>query len=106
LSVKQPGREADHSLPSSAYVKNAWVCASIPHTSSWCGAYLSTSYVFMVWYLVKRMETFTFLPLSLPEFPNSVFEVVTFQEVKLPKKMAPIHARPSAWVQHVTNYCH
>jgi len=35
--VKRPGREADHSLPTSAEVKNVW-------------SYTSTSqYVFMVW---------------------------------------------------------
>jgi hypothetical protein len=36
--VKRPGDETDHSLPSSAEVKNAWRYASIPHTSSWRGA--------------------------------------------------------------------
>jgi hypothetical protein len=30
LGVKRPGREADHSLPSSAEVKNAWSCTSSP----------------------------------------------------------------------------
>jgi hypothetical protein len=30
LEVKRPGREADHSLPSSAEVKNAWSYTSIP----------------------------------------------------------------------------
>jgi hypothetical protein len=30
LGVKRPGREADHSPPSSAEVKNAWSCTSIP----------------------------------------------------------------------------
>jgi hypothetical protein len=41
----RPGREADHSPPSSAEVKNAW-------------SYTSTSqYVFMAWCLVKHRET-------------------------------------------------
>jgi hypothetical protein len=35
--VKRPGREADHSPPSSAEVKNAWRYTSTP----WRGAYLS-----------------------------------------------------------------
>jgi hypothetical protein len=48
--VKQPGREADHSPPPSAEVKNAWSYKSAPPisihvvvlneamaTSSWCG---------------------------------------------------------------------
>jgi hypothetical protein len=31
--VKRPGREADHSHPSNAEVKNAWHCTSTPSTS-------------------------------------------------------------------------
>jgi hypothetical protein len=38
LGVKRPGREADHSPPSSAEVKNAWNYTSTPNTSSWRGA--------------------------------------------------------------------
>jgi hypothetical protein len=30
LGIKWPGREADHSSPSSAEVKNAWSCTSTP----------------------------------------------------------------------------
>jgi hypothetical protein len=33
LGVKRPGREADHSPPASAEIKNAWVYTSAPHTS-------------------------------------------------------------------------
>jgi hypothetical protein len=40
--VNQPGHKADHSLPSSAEIKNVWTCTSIP------------PYVFMVCYLVKQ----------------------------------------------------
>jgi hypothetical protein len=32
--VKRPGREADHSLPSSVEVKNAWRYTSLVNTSS------------------------------------------------------------------------
>jgi hypothetical protein len=46
--VKRPGREADHSHPSSAEVKNAWSYTSIPQ------------YVFMAWCSVKHSENFTF----------------------------------------------
>jgi hypothetical protein len=47
--VKRPGREADHSPPSSAEVKNAW-------------SYTSTlQYVFMVWCLVTHGDNFTFI---------------------------------------------
>jgi hypothetical protein len=43
--VKRPGREADHSPPSSAEVKNAWCYTSTPNTSSWHGASLSTGII-------------------------------------------------------------
>jgi hypothetical protein len=36
--VKRPGREADHSPPSSDEVKNAWGYTSTPNISSWNGA--------------------------------------------------------------------
>jgi hypothetical protein len=38
--VKRPGREADHSLPSSPEVKNAWSYIHYPNTPSWSGAQL------------------------------------------------------------------
>jgi hypothetical protein len=31
-----------------------------PHTSSWHDVYLSTGYIFMVWYLDKHRDNFTF----------------------------------------------
>jgi hypothetical protein len=36
--VKRPGREADHSPPSSAEVKNGGAMPPLPYTSSWRGA--------------------------------------------------------------------
>jgi hypothetical protein len=42
------GREADHSTPSSAEVKNEWSYTSTP------------KYVFMAWCLVKHRDNFTF----------------------------------------------
>jgi hypothetical protein len=33
--VKRLGRETDHSLPSSAEVKNGGATSALPHTSSW-----------------------------------------------------------------------
>jgi hypothetical protein len=36
--VKRPGREADHSPPSSAEVKNGGAVPPLPYTSSWRGA--------------------------------------------------------------------
>jgi hypothetical protein len=38
LRVKRPGREADHSPPSSVEIKNACMYTSTPNTSSWHGA--------------------------------------------------------------------
>jgi hypothetical protein len=51
LGVKRPGREADHSLPSSAEVRNAWSYTYTPQ------------YAFMALCLVKHRDncTFTFL---------------------------------------------
>jgi hypothetical protein len=48
VRVKRPGREADHSPPSSAEVKNAWSYTSTPQ------------YVFVAWCLVKHRDNFTF----------------------------------------------
>jgi hypothetical protein len=47
--VKRPGREADHSPPSSAEVMNAWRYTSTP------------KYVFMAWCLVKHRDNFAFI---------------------------------------------
>jgi hypothetical protein len=35
--VKRPGREPNHSAPSSAEVKNDWALPPLPSKSSWCG---------------------------------------------------------------------
>jgi hypothetical protein len=34
--VKEPKLGAEHSVPASADVKKTWICASTPHTPSWC----------------------------------------------------------------------
>jgi hypothetical protein len=36
--VKRPGREADHSPPTSAEVKKMWIYLSTPHAPSWRSA--------------------------------------------------------------------
>jgi hypothetical protein len=56
LGVKRPGREAGHSPPSSAEVKNEWSYTSTPQ------------YVFMAWCLVKHREN---LPFYLPSTCSS-----------------------------------
>jgi hypothetical protein len=53
LGVKRPGREADHSPPSIAEVKNARSYTSTPQ------------YVFMAWCLVKHSDNFTFYLFAL-----------------------------------------
>jgi hypothetical protein len=46
--MSRPGREADHTPPSSTEVKNAWHYTSIPQ------------YVLLAWCLVKHTDNFTF----------------------------------------------
>jgi hypothetical protein len=48
MGIKRPGREAEHSSPSSAEVKNSWSYTTTPQ------------YVFMAWFLVKHRDNFTF----------------------------------------------
>jgi hypothetical protein len=38
--LKQPGRQADRSTPSSTEVENIGAKRSLPHTSSWRGVWL------------------------------------------------------------------
>jgi hypothetical protein len=53
LGVKRPGREDDHSPPSSAEVKE------------WMELYLHSQYAFMAWCSVKKKSTETTLPFTL-----------------------------------------
>jgi hypothetical protein len=58
LGVKRPGREAHHSCPSNTDVKNTW-----SHTFTFPFVFMmwfSTVYIFVVWYLVKHRDNFTF----------------------------------------------
>jgi hypothetical protein len=64
--VKRPGREANHSPPSSAEVKSVW-----PYTSN-------PPFVFMAWCLVKHRDNFTFTLPSLNGFHNHM-EVKIFR---------------------------
>jgi hypothetical protein len=71
LGVKQPGREADHSPPSSAEVKNAWSYTSTPQ------------YLFMGWCLVKHRDNFTFFYLYLTHIDDvSVHKILIQNLVK------------------------
>jgi hypothetical protein len=67
LVVKQQRREADHSPPSSATVKNAWIYTSTP------------PYIFMAGCLVKHRDKFTFTfttTATLHVLSNSSFRVI------------------------------
>jgi hypothetical protein len=54
--LKRPGREADHSLPSSVEVKNAWSYTSTPQ------------YVFMEWYLVKHKDNYPYRSVRMDQY--------------------------------------
>jgi hypothetical protein len=74
LGVKRPGREADHSPPSSAEIKNTWSFTSTPH------------YAFTTWRSVKAQGQLYIistprsskrsLPLSLPT--KILYEFIIF----------------------------
>jgi hypothetical protein len=53
LGVKRPGREADHSPPSSAEVKNTWSYTSVPQYAfmAWCSVKAQGFYLLSLWIL-------------------------------------------------------
>lgn len=75
--IKWPGRDADHSTPSSAEVKNAWSWTFTPHPPAWRGAYLRTGDNFAFYRDISVRQTPIFLPLTQiyqpprPSFPYS-----------------------------------
>jgi hypothetical protein len=60
LGVKRPEREADHSNPSSAEVKNGGVILSFRHTFSWRGAEF-----------IKHRDSITYVIISV-EYPPHI----------------------------------
>jgi hypothetical protein len=60
--VKRQGREADHSPPPSAEIKNAWSYTFTPR------------YVFMAWCLLKLRDIFTF---TFMDFYNQTFKSIS-----------------------------
>jgi hypothetical protein len=76
LGIKWPWREADHSPPSSAEVKNAWSCTSNPQ------------YVFMAWCLVKHRDNFTCITICIicNEF---LIDTTYFVQCSLHAKFSP-----------------
>jgi hypothetical protein len=64
LGIKRPGRESDHSLQSSAEVKNAWSYTSTP------------PYVFLVWDFVKHSNNLLSLSLKSPILRESQIQMI------------------------------
>jgi hypothetical protein len=81
LRLKRPGREADHSPPSSAEVKNVWSYTSTPQ------------YVFIAWCLVKHRDNFTFTCVN-------TFDSVSHHIFLLEKV-----AHDKVVVEHQRHYC-
>jgi hypothetical protein len=76
LEVKRTGREADHSPPSSAEVKNAWSYTSTPNTSSWSGDQLKKA---------QGQLHLYFLPLPCAfRSTNALYYVLQYTTVPLP----------------------
>jgi len=64
--LKRPGREANHSPPSNAEVKNKWSYTSTP------------TYVFMAWSLVKHRCNFILLGYGLPSYNSGCGVKLTY----------------------------
>jgi hypothetical protein len=82
LGVKRKWREANHSLPSSAEVKNAWSYTSTPQ------------YVFMAWCLVKHRDNFTFnlylyitVTLSVVAYVYKIIWIRNLEAIKNPSAL-------------------
>jgi hypothetical protein len=67
--IKRQGREADHSPPSSVEDKNGRAITPLPHTSSWCGAWLIKHRDNFVW-----EQRYTSVPLTVFEPVAPMFE--------------------------------
>jgi hypothetical protein len=86
--VKRPGREDDHSLPSSAEVKNAW---AIPPLSQ-C--------VFMAWCLVKHRDNFAFTFTSMEHWSVGILpQHYTASQPRRPR----LESSPP-WKPHITKF--
>jgi hypothetical protein len=87
LGIKRPGREADHWLPSSAEVKNAWGCISTPQYAfmAWCSVktegqlylYTHTCASFLLLYYIDHLFKFKVLtPIMHTMCPKCVFCII------------------------------
>jgi hypothetical protein len=61
------------------------VIIPLPNTSSWRGALLRTSYVFMAWYLVKHRDNFIFTDLDLDQGRSNACYLSTLYAMSLNK---------------------
>jgi hypothetical protein len=92
LGVKQLGREADHSPPSSAVVKNPWSLPPLPH------------YVFMAWCLVKNRDNFILNLYLTKLFIKRPTDRPTNQPTNQPTKSLVVELEGSTPFN--TNACH
>jgi hypothetical protein len=111
--IKWPGREADHSSPSSAEVKNAWSYTSTPHTSSWCGA-LSSTGTTLLYLLTYDAEVTTAgeapasdlgrRPAGFPQFPMQMlrWDLTIGYDRFLPRIILPFQVDESNVKEHKT----
>jgi hypothetical protein len=74
LGVKRPGREADHSPPSSAEVKNAWSYASAPQ------------YAFMAGCSIKKKKHRENFSLPLPYTHNNKYQTLNEEKIIIKSK--------------------
>jgi hypothetical protein len=91
LGLKQPGREADHSPPSSAEVKNAWSYSSTPQ------------YDFMAWCLVKHRGNFTLLYRLHGDLNRGTKSAKGWDIKKLFYIFSPWRRK---WPLYALNFCH
>jgi hypothetical protein len=68
--VKRQGRDAYHSLPSSAEMENRTAITPLPHTSSWCDTYLT--------YHKENLLYFTLLYFTSNYVPTASFHSLSY----------------------------
>jgi hypothetical protein len=89
LGVKRPGREADHSPPSSAEVKNTWSYTSTP------------TYVFMAWCLAKHRDNFTLPYTQYQCLKYLVYSINSLRTSERAKLGPTLNANPSRILKQI-----
>jgi hypothetical protein len=90
LGVMHPGHEADHSLPYSAKVRNAWSYTSTPQ------------YIFTAWCLFKHRDNFTFYLYLYMKWGLSLTQL--FKNIILPLKHLSVTTKLLRSEEHLTLY--